>query len=141
MSPWGAAQLPQQEKAEFHPFVYSHLAPGVAQLALLHCGCKIQEGLNPLVLKILSMCAPKTAFPEVLSPKAISCSKEQFMIHQNKTFPCQKKHGGVKRLGSQTNLECCPKDCSRENNFRMNSGVYINNGFSYSKVFLLKTRI
>lgn len=98
-----------RQKAKFHLFGYKHLAPGVAQLALWHCRCKIQEGLNPLVLEILSVCAPKTAFPE-----AIAYFKEWSMIHQNKSFLWQKKCGGVKLLGSQTILAYCPEDFSRE---------------------------
>lgn len=54
-------EIHRQAKAKFHLFGYNRLAPGVAHLALLHCDCEFQGGLNRLVLELLSVCAPKTA--------------------------------------------------------------------------------
>lgn len=65
-------EITRQAKTKFHLFGYNYLGPGVkAQLAVLHCGYKIEKGLNSLVLEILSVYVPKRGFPEVLNFKAM----------------------------------------------------------------------
>lgn len=65
-------EITRQAKPKFQVFGCNSVPPGVkAQLAVLHCGYKIEKGLNSRVLEILSVYVSQTGFPEVLSLKVL----------------------------------------------------------------------